>query len=61
MGALSGFGHASSIANRTLLCVSGYLSLRFTASEPATNKALQEVRVLGGFGHLMASHVFKRG
>ena len=24
--------------------------MRFAASEPATNKALQEVRVLGGFG-----------
>ena len=26
------------------------MDIRFAASEPATNKALQEVRVLGGFG-----------
>jgi hypothetical protein len=26
------------------------VDIRFAASEPATNKALQEVRVLGGFG-----------
>jgi hypothetical protein len=29
------------------------LVMRFAASEPATNKALQEVRVLGGFGLLV--------
>jgi hypothetical protein len=36
------------------------VDIRFAASEPATNKALQEVRVLGGFGLLMTSHVLRR-
>jgi hypothetical protein len=31
------------------------LAIRFAASESATNKALQEVRVLGGFG-LIGGH-----
>jgi len=31
------------------------VDMRFAASEPATNKALQEVRVLGGFGLLVAA------
>jgi hypothetical protein len=36
------------------------LSIRFAASEPAINKALQEVRVLGGFGLLVADAVSTR-
>jgi hypothetical protein len=37
------------------------LDIRFAASEPATNKALQEVRVLGGFGLLVALKTVSRG
>ncbi len=38
---------------QTCLMMRHTLSMRFAASEPATNKALQEVRVLGGFGLLV--------
>jgi hypothetical protein len=43
---------------KTCLRMCDTLSIRFAAGEPATNKALQEVRVLGGFGLFDGQHQF---
>jgi hypothetical protein len=46
---------------QTCLRMRNTVDIRFAASEPATNKALQEVRVLGGFGLFSGFEDCKQG
>jgi hypothetical protein len=47
-------------APQTCLRIFSSVLIGFAASEPATNKALQEVRVLGGFGLLVVACALSR-